>query len=108
MSGPSELEETLAFHLRSAGVAPPEREYRFHRGRQWRFDFAWPGPMVAVEVEGGTWVAGRHGRGKAFERDCEKYNAAATAGWCVLRFTTDMVSDGRALAAIEKALRGPQ
>ena len=30
----------------------PQREYRFDDVRKWRFDFAWPSLMFAVEVEG--------------------------------------------------------
>lgn len=82
----------------------PETEYRFHGLRRWRFDFAWPGRMLAVEVEGGQWVNGRHQRGKGYEDDCEKYNTAALMGWRVLRFTGDMVKDGRALATLLAAL----
>jgi len=32
--------------------------------------------------------------------------AAALAGWMVLRVTTDMIQDGRALAFLESALAG--
>jgi hypothetical protein len=49
---------------------------------------------------------GRHVRGRGYERDCEKYNAAALAGWIVLRVTTDMIQDGRALALLETAITG--
>ena len=35
-------------------------EYRFHSGRDWRFDFAIPSRRVAVEVEGGAFNGGRH------------------------------------------------
>jgi len=69
----------------------PEREYRFAPPRRWRFDFAWPDAMVAVECEGGTWSRGRHVRGGGFERDCAKYNAAALAGWTVVRLTRGML-----------------
>lgn len=82
----------------------PVREYRFHPKRKWRFDFAWPARLVAVEVEGGTFSGGRHSRGKGFEADCEKYAEAAILGWRVLRVTTAMVNDGRALALIERAM----
>lgn len=100
----SELERTLAFHLKAHRLPEPLREYRFAPPRNWRFDFAWPEQMLAVEVEGGTWNGGRHTRGDGFERDCTKYNEAALAGWRLLRFTTSMVTDGRAIAVIERAL----
>lgn len=69
------------------------REYRFHPVRKWRFDFAFPDHMIAVEIEGGTWVRGAHVRGKHYRSDCEKYNTAACMGWTVLRYTSDMLND---------------
>ena len=102
----SDLEETMAWHLKAAGLPEPVREYRFAApiGRAWRFDFAWPDRKVALEVEGGTWVNGAHNRGAHFESDAEKYNSAALLGWTVLRVTAAMVNDGRALALVERAL----
>lgn len=94
----------MAWQLRAASIPAPEREHRFTPPRRYRFDFAWPTARVALEVEGGTYANGRHSRGPGFERDCEKYNAAALEGWCVIRATTRMVEDGRALAAVELAL----
>lgn len=100
----SELEELFAQQLVYAEVFPPEREVSFAKPRRWRFDFAWPARKVAVEVEGGTWVQGRHTRGASFEADCEKYAEAAILGWIVLRVTGAMVRDGRAFELLERAL----
>lgn len=69
-----------------------EPEYQFALPRKWRFDFCWPDLKLAVEIEGGTWIQGRHSRGKGFEKDAEKYNTAAMLGWLVLRFTTRQVT----------------
>ena len=91
-------------------LAKPETEYRFHKTRQWRFDFAWPDYVLAIEAEGGTWLqttkgfSKGHAHPKRFEDDCEKYNEAALDGWMVLRFTGDMIKDGRALAIVLAAL----
>lgn len=68
-------------------LAYPEREFRFHPRRKWRFDFAWPQILVAVEIEGGVWSGGRHSGGAGMAADCDKYNAAVALGWKVLRFT---------------------
>lgn len=66
----------------------PEREFYFYRPhRQWRFDFAWPECLVAVEIEGGIFNQGRHGRGAGIAEDAVKYNAAAFIGWAVIRIT---------------------
>ena len=101
----SNAEESLATILRWAGIAEPIREHRFAPPRRWRFDFAWPERLLAVEVEGGSFIAGRHSRGAGFEADAEKYNEAALIGWRVIRVTPRMVDDGRALALIQRGLR---
>ena len=69
------------------GLPPPVAEYRFAPPRRWRFDFAWPELLIAVEVEGGVWSRGRHVRGRGYLGDLEKYNAAVVMGWRVLRYT---------------------
>lgn len=92
--------------LLAAGLPEPACEFRFHPTRKFRFDFCWPERMLALEVEGGTWSGGRHTRGAGYEADCVKYSEAALLGWRVLRVTTRMVRDGRALALAERALKG--
>ena len=44
-----------------------------------------------MEIEGGVWSGGRHTRGIGFVKDMEKYNAAASLGWRVFRFTPQQV-----------------
>lgn len=100
----SELEHELSYMMALIGLDVPEREYRFHKVRRWRFDFAFPDRMIAVEVEGGVWSRGRHTRPGGFEADCEKYNEAALLGWRIFRVTSAMVKDGRALDIVERAL----
>lgn len=66
----------------------PEKEYRFHDKRKWRFDYAWPDYKIALEVEGGIWMnKGAHNTGKAILRDIEKYNTATIMGWRIIRTT---------------------
>jgi very-short-patch-repair endonuclease len=79
-------------------------EHRFHPQRKWRFDVALPAEKLAIEIDGGTWIGGRHTSGAGYEKDCEKLNAAVIEGWRVLRFTSGMVRDGRAMNAINKAM----
>lgn len=100
----SDGERSMLTQIGWSGLPTPHVEYPFHPSRKWRFDLAWPSSKVAVEVEGGTFIAGRHSRGRSFEADCEKYAEAAIAGWRVLRVTTDMVDDGRALGFVQRAL----
>lgn len=77
---------------RLASLPEPEREYRFTRQRKWRFDFAWPDALVAVEIEGGQWVYGRHNRPAGYAADAEKYNNATALGWRIFRFTPAMIT----------------
>lgn len=91
----------LAAVLENVGL-PAKREFYFWPGRRFHFDLAYPEVKLAVEIEGGTWSRGRHVRPQGFERDCVKYNGAALQGWTVLRFTTGMVIDGRALETIQQ------
>lgn len=73
---------------------PIKQEYKFHPEKRWKFDFAIPAWKVAIEVEGGTWLPkGRHTTGKGFQKDCEKYNAAAVMGWRILRYTGSMINN---------------
>lgn len=95
----------LALALRACKV-DHEREYRFDLKRKWRADFR-IGDVdrgYLVEIEGGTWVKSRHTTGRGFLEDCEKYNAAALLGWRVLRYTTDQVKSGAAIAQILRAV----
>jgi len=87
----SDLEQSFLFYINALQLPAPIREWRFHPVRRWRFDFAWPDRLVAVECEGGTWSEGRHVRGGGFENDCWKYNSAAVLGWKVLRVTGGML-----------------
>ena len=89
----STLEREMEIVLKSLKI-PFQREYRF-RGisgtRRWRFDFVLGDPdvglKVAIEVEGGIWINGRHTHGGHwFARDCEKYTEAAICSWTVLRY----------------------
>lgn len=98
----------LAFdrQMQLAGLPKPEAEYRFHPTRRWRFDYALPAQSIAIEVDGAVYSGGRHTRGKGFENDMDKLNEAQILGWRVLRFSTGMVKDGRALGVIERLLKG--
>ncbi len=102
--GLSHLEELFALQLRALDLPEAAREHYFAKPRRFRFDFAWPSLKVAVEIEGGTWVNGRHNRGGGFEADMEKYNQAALLGWVVLRFSGAAVRSGDAARTTTLAL----
>ncbi len=90
--------------LKAEGMPQPVTEHRFHSERKWRFDYAWPSDMLALEVEGGAWVGGRHTRGAGFINDLEKYNTALVMGWRVLRVTPDQLVNGTAVDYLKQAL----
>lgn len=109
VSGKRDVPLELWKQIKAAGHTPPIREHRFATviGRQWRFDLAYVDEQIAIECDGGVWSGGRHTRGKGFSEDCVKTNAATVLGWRVLRFTTEMVESGEALATIEGVLAPP-
>ena len=67
--------------VRKAGLPQPVREHRYHAVRRYRLDFAWPDARLGLEVDGGIWTRGAHGRGTGIERDQWKTNLAAACGW---------------------------
>jgi hypothetical protein len=83
----------------------PVEELRFAPPRRWRFDYAWPDRKLALEVQGGLFVNGRHSRGAALVKEHEKLNMAAMLGWRVLYVTPQQVQNGQALSIVESALR---
>ncbi|WP_428398271.1 hypothetical protein [Marinobacter salarius] len=119
----SQLEETLSLHVRAAKLPEPEREYRFGAAavggpgkglrarladaglKDWRFDFAWPDIKLAVEVEGGAWVRGRHTRPLGFIEDLRKYQAAQQMGWTIYRTAGELIRSGEAVNTIEQLMR---
>lgn len=97
--------DALVWQLSAVGLPEPVREHRFDAVRRWRFDLAWPTARIAVEIDGGSWVGGRHTRGAGFAKDLEKLNAATLADWRIFRFTPGMVDDGTAVGVLERAFR---
>ncbi len=78
-------------YFKSHGLPVPVTEYRFAHtiGRRWRFDFAWcSSPFkiytLALEVQGGIFIQGRHSRGAAMLKEWEKLNEASCMGWRII------------------------
>ena len=93
-------QEALRLQLMALKI-PHEMEYRFDEVMKWRFDFAIPEKRIAIEVEGGIWINGRHNRGAGMAKDLEKYDAAMRQGWSVYRCSTEMATSGHAIETIQ-------
>ena len=93
------IREQFVALLKSEGVNAVT-EHQFHPTRKWRFDYAFPDSMVAVEVEGGVWTGGRHTSGAGFIKDMEKYNTALLHGWRVYRTTPKMLTSREVITDI--------
>ena len=91
---PGELNKLQLLHTlqRIFGHNNVLTEHRFAKPlRQWRFDYAVPVAMLAVEYHGHSgFVGGKvsgHSTIKGLTGDCEKMNHATSLGWTVLAFT---------------------
>ena len=95
MAPKADVKLTFPPWIEQHGIVAPLTEHRFHKPRMWRFDFAWPLPQIALEMEGGVFgyrdergnwqQKGAHSSVEGMLRDIDKYNAAQVAGWTVLR-----------------------
>ena len=90
--------------LKARNIPRPVPEFRFHPIRKFRLDFAWPEYKVGLEVDGGVWSGGAHGRGTGIVRDQEKTNLAAGLGWRILRCTPSKLMADETLGHLERAL----
>jgi hypothetical protein len=94
----------LISQLRAASFPLPILEHPFAPPRRWRFDMCWVKEMVALEIEGGVHINGRHNRAKGFLSDMAKYNEATIRGWKLLRVTPSMIESGDAFALLARVL----
>jgi very-short-patch-repair endonuclease len=76
----------------------PVMQHKFHPTRKWRWDFCWPEQLLAVEIQGGSFVGGGHNRGPQQQKDYEKQRAAVSLGWRVLPFNTLDMKDPEGVA----------
>jgi hypothetical protein len=91
--------------LKSYGIPEPVYELKFHETRKWRFDLAWDIEKVALEVQGGIWVAGRHNRGAQLLKEWEKLNTAAEMGWRILYCQPEDLLKNTTALTIKRALK---
>ena len=97
----ADLENAFALWLNqrpNRDLPRPERQYKFHPKRKWRFDFAWPAQKVAVEIDGLVYGGrGGHQTVDGVVKDCEKYEAAHLLGWRVYRVPGPWIAEGSRL-----------
>jgi len=67
-------------------------EHRFHETRKWRLDFAHLETKVGIEIQGGIWNGGRHGRGYGIAQDNEKSNEAIFCGWVIIKLANNAIT----------------
>jgi very-short-patch-repair endonuclease len=98
-------EQAFLLMLKARKMPTPTPEYRFHPTRKFRLDWAWVDAKVGLEVDGGIWTGGAHGRGTGITRDQEKTNLAAGLGWRILRCTPSKLMADETLDHINRALQ---
>ena len=97
------------------GLPPPVAEYKFLADRKFRFDWCWPHHPIAtalnwrlaIEIEGGAFVGGRHSRGVGFTNDMKKYELALNNNWIVYRIAPDWLGTIGTLDTIRRLLVTP-
>lgn len=89
---------------RGCGLPIPEPEFPFAPPRKWRFDWYWPIAKVALEIQGGLFIQGRHARGAALLNEHEKLNTAACMGIVVLYCTPKQFASGEIMYLLQRAL----
>lgn len=84
------------------------KECKFHPIRKWRWDWADIKNKIAIEIQGGVWIGGRHTSGSGFVKDMEKYNAGVILGWRLLAYTPQQFKEGLPIADLEQIYKGRQ
>lgn len=84
----------------------PVAEYRFSPPRKWRFDYAFVDQKVALEINGGLFVRGKHSRGVGQLRDFEKWSEAAAQGWRVIHVPPDQLESTTTFEWIRRSTGG--
>lgn len=89
----SELEKLFELHWES--LFPHldlYAEQKLIPSRRFRFDFVHYPSRIAIEINGGNWIFGRHTRPDALNSEYEKVLLAAREGYTVLFLSQDQVT----------------
>jgi very-short-patch-repair endonuclease len=100
----SELERRLSMLIADAGLHRPKRQFKapWLRPVNGRVDLAYPDERLVIEGDSRRW----HMLADAFETDRIRDNAAQLAGWRILRFTWEEITQNpeRVVSTIRHAL----
>lgn len=106
-------EKAYEFQCKALRLPAFERQARFpqseHPGnarRRWAIDFLFREHKVAIEIDGGIWMAGggAHSHPIDITRNMTKQNDLALLGILVLRFTPREATNGFAVAFTQRVL----
>jgi len=83
------------------------KEWQFDPNRKWRFDYAVPHLLCAIELDGATFMPGTgHNSGIGLRSWREKNNAAMSAGWRVWHYAPEeIIKAGRKTMPDEPILK---
>ena len=99
----SDLEDTFAFQLSTAGISFEQQVKGLIPGRQFVMDFVFG--HIIVEINGGTWMRkSGHNTSKGIHRDYEKSNLAQLNGYMYLQYTMKELDNLEALDTVKRLL----
>lgn len=98
------LTDVLKMALFHAHGLYPEYEVQFAPPRKWRFDYCFQTQKLAIEVQGGLFVQGRHVRGAALLKEHEKLNEAAIRGYRIIYCQPKDFETGAVFELVKRAL----
>ncbi len=104
--GPTPAQKAFRALCKVHGLPDPVEEFEFARealGRLWRFDWLFDG-WLALEIQGGLFIEGRHAQGAALLKEHEKLFAAAELGYVVVFCTPHDVDSGAVFPRIKRVL----
>lgn len=91
-------------YFKANGLPEPEAEVMLIPGRRFRWDWILRNEKIGIEIQGGLWSGGAHGRGWGIKRDMEKSNLAASLGWLTLSFEPKSFLTVESMDLIRKAI----
>lgn len=105
----TDVENLMYRQLRDAGIKGFRRNSPFIEGRRFQADFWFYNDRVALEVDGGVWMArGGHTTGAGYTSDRERDVEALLQGILTVRYTSDQVRKGYAIETFPKILEQRQ